>query len=241
MIASNDNSGRSYRMGARWKPHGSPWTGFAGTSMPHGARTEPKTGRWPTTKGKTVSLGDTHLSFSPDIIFNNIFSFNYKGFTASVQVASISASNISPTPTLELPHKMTTEGHRRKHDARRLFHHQPQRGIQLPPPRLGIKDATVGVTLYNVFSAKYDNNGWAAPSFKTDANGKLQAYTDPTTSMRGRLRTFGTIQRHGTSVDKLPKTSPDPQWSLAPRFPRRGQKPRRGVPGGRVSTKSPSL
>ena len=31
--------------------------------------------------------------------------------------------------------------------------------------RLGVKDATFGVSFYNLFSAKYDNNGWAGPKY----------------------------------------------------------------------------
>ena len=42
--------------------------------------------------------------------------------------------------------------------------------------KMGIKDATVGVTLYNLFSAKYDNNGWAGPGYKKDNNGQVMAY-----------------------------------------------------------------
>ena len=30
-------------------------------------------------------------------------------------------------------------------------------------PKLGIKDVTVGLTLYNLFSAKFDNNGQRRP------------------------------------------------------------------------------
>ena len=41
-------------------------------------------------------------------------------------------------------------------------------------PKLGIKDATIGVTLYNLFSAEYDNNGWAAPAYEKE-NGKVVA------------------------------------------------------------------
>ena len=48
--------------------------------------------------------------------------------------------------------------------------------IALKP--LGIKDATIGVTLYNIFSAKYDNNGWAAPQFVKDANGGVKAVNE---------------------------------------------------------------
>jgi iron complex outermembrane receptor protein len=41
-------------------------------------------------------------------------------------------------------------------------------------PKLGLKDVTVGVTLYNIFSAEYDNNGWAAPCYDK-ADGKVVA------------------------------------------------------------------
>ena len=40
--------------------------------------------------------------------------------------------------------------------------------------KLGMKDATVGVTLYNIFDSLYDNNGWAAPQYRM-ADGKLIA------------------------------------------------------------------
>ena len=41
--------------------------------------------------------------------------------------------------------------------------------------RFGLKDATIGFTVYNLFSKKYDNNGWAAPQFEKDANGNVIA------------------------------------------------------------------
>jgi len=36
------------------------------------------------------------------------------------------------------------------------------------PPAL--KEATIGLTLYNLFSSKYDNNGWAAPQYRLDGS-----------------------------------------------------------------------
>ena len=42
---------------------------------------------------------------------------------------------------------------------------------------MGIKEVTAGVTLYNVFSAKYDNNGWAAPQLTND-NGTIKAVNE---------------------------------------------------------------
>ena len=37
-----------------------------------------------------------------------------------------------------------------------------------------MKDITIGVSLYNIFSAEYDNNGWAAPDYEKE-NGKVVA------------------------------------------------------------------
>ena len=48
--------------------------------------------------------------------------------------------------------------------------------------RLGVKDATFGVSFYNLFSAKYDNNGWAGPKY-TKVNNKLNC-----SEHRGSLR-----------------------------------------------------
>ena len=35
----------------------------------------------------------------------------------------------------------------------------------------GLKEGRVGITLYNIFSAKFDNNGLAAPTYERTANG----------------------------------------------------------------------
>ena len=43
--------------------------------------------------------------------------------------------------------------------------------------KYGVKDITAGVTLYNIFSAKYDNNGWAAPQLIND-NGTIKAVNE---------------------------------------------------------------
>jgi iron complex outermembrane receptor protein len=44
--------------------------------------------------------------------------------------------------------------------------------------KFGMKDAMVGVTLYNLFSAKFDNNGWAAPQFVQNSNGSVIAVNE---------------------------------------------------------------
>jgi iron complex outermembrane receptor protein len=43
---------------------------------------------------------------------------------------------------------------------------------------IGIKEATAGLTLYNIFNAKYDNNGWASPQLTKDASGNVKAVNE---------------------------------------------------------------
>lgn len=104
-----------------------------------------------------IKHGDTPIAFSPDLILNNIFSFNYKGFDASLQSQYVSkqylsnakqsdqmldayfVSNLSLAYTLQLPH---------------------------------VKSASVGVTVYNLFNEEYENNGYAGSGYYIDGSNK---------------------------------------------------------------------
>ena len=113
-----------------------------------------------------ADLGDQPLAFSPEWIVNNIFTFNYKGLNASIQSQYISEQYMTNTgfksyKTLDdngqpTDVSMMLDGH---------FVTNIDLSYNFQLPKLGIKDATIGVTLYNLFSAEYDNNGWAAPAY----------------------------------------------------------------------------
>ena len=122
-----------------------------------------------------ADLGDQPLAFSPDWIANNIFTFNYKGLNASIQSQYIGEQYMTNTgfksyKTLDdngqpTDVSMMLDGH---------FVTNIDLSYNFKLPKLGIKDATIGVTLYNLFSAEYDNNGWAAPAYEKE-NGKVVA------------------------------------------------------------------
>ena len=122
-----------------------------------------------------ANLGDQPLAFSPDWIANNIFTFNYKGLKASIQSQYVSKQYLTNTgfksyQTLDDNGQLTDvsmmlDGH---------FTTNIDLSYSFKLPKLGIKDATIGVTLYNLFSAKYDNNGWAAPCYDK-VDGKVVA------------------------------------------------------------------
>ena len=127
--------------------------------------------------GKAVNLGDTHTAFSPDFILNNILTFNYSGFNASVQSQYISKQYLTNTDfdsynnyvdgKLDRTVGMTLKSH---------FNTNLNLSYHFQLKQLGLKEAAVGMTLYNLFNAKYDNNGRAAPKYRTNANGAVEAY-----------------------------------------------------------------
>ena len=125
--------------------------------------------------GSVANLGNQPLAFSPDWIANNIFTFNYKGMKASIQSQYISKQYLTNTGfesyrTLDDNDKpvdvgMILDGH---------FVTNIDLSYNFKLPKLGMKDATIGVTLYNLFSAEFDNNGWASPCYEK-VDGKVVA------------------------------------------------------------------
>ena len=116
--------------------------------------------------GGVADLGNQPLAFSPNFILNNILTFNYRGAKASVQSQYVSEQYMTNTGFKSYQTHddngqlvdvgMMLDGH---------FTTNVDLSYNFQLPKLGIKDVTVGLTLYNLFSAKFDNNGWAAPAF----------------------------------------------------------------------------
>lgn len=127
--------------------------------------------------GETVAnLGEQTLAFSPDLIFNNIFTFKYRGFKASVMSQYVSDQNLTNTGFESM--MCADENGNTTWETLQLKDHfvtNVDLSYNFSLKKFGIKDATVGVTLYNLFSKKYDNNGWAAPQYRQDENGKVTA------------------------------------------------------------------
>ncbi len=174
--AIKQNVGKSYRLGleleAAWKPID--WFRWDANATWSKNRAKDWT---VTDKDKKVhNLGDTPLSFSPDFILNNILTFDYKGLKASIQSQYVSDQYLTNTgfKTMEC----VDEKGNTTHETLLLeshFNTNVDLSYTFALKSYGVKSITAGVTMYNIFSAKYDNNGWAAPQFTTDASGQLKA------------------------------------------------------------------
>ena len=169
------NMPKSYRIGveleAAWKPVD--WFRWDANATLSKNRVKDITVQL--TDGSVADLGTQPLAFSPNFLLNNVLTFSYCGFKAAVQSQYVSDQYLTNTDfksyqTLDDNGKpvdvgMMLEGH---------FNTNLDLSYNFHLPKMGIKDATIGVTLYNLFSAKYDNNGWAAPAY-TKENGKVIA------------------------------------------------------------------
>ena len=188
MIASNDNCGKSYRAGIELEAAYKPVKWFRWDANVTFSRNRNKNWKVSAVDGIAyentldqdypdwidqglVNLGDTKTSFSPEVIFNNILTFTWRGFKAQLQSQYVGEQYMTNTgcryaKTGDNFIKMTLSDYFTNNiDLSYSFKLR------------GIKSATVGATLYNLTSLKYDNNGWAYCEIGKDANGTPYAWT----------------------------------------------------------------
>ncbi len=122
----------------------------------------------------TVTLdGEKPLAFSPDLIANTILTFKLGGLKASAQGRYVSDQYLTNTgfKTMFCELSNTDETLQLKSH----FTANLDLSYSFAVKALAIKDATIGVTLYNLTNAKFDNNGWAAPQYRQQTDGSIIA------------------------------------------------------------------
>ena len=185
------NSGRSYRFGIELEAAYKPVDWFRWDANATFSRNRNKNweaagveeGSWSSIG--TVSLGETPIAFSPETIFNNIFTFMHKGFRASLRSQFVGEQFMSNTGFKSF--------HVYEYDDNYNITGEKTVGMTLKSnfvthfdlsyttkalSRFGIEEATAGMTIYNIFSEKYDNNGWAYCEIGLDKNGSPYAWSD---------------------------------------------------------------
>jgi len=128
--------------------------------------------------GETVGTitGWQPLAFSPDVLFNNIITFTYKGLEARIHTRFVGDQYLTNTgfktmACTDEDGNATSESLQLKHNWNTDF----DLSYAFSMKKWGVKEARVGVTVYNIFSAKYDNNGWASPQYRQQADGSIAA------------------------------------------------------------------
>lgn len=188
MIAANDNSGKSYRAGIeleaayqpvdwfRWdanvtfsRNRNKNWTISAVDGIAYENTLDQDDPDW-ISQG-TINLGETKTSFSPEVIFHNMLTFTWKGFKAKL-ISQYTGKQYMTNTGFDYAKvgdqsiKMILSDYFTNDiDLSYTFKKKP------------LKSATVGVTLYNLTSLKYDNNGWAYCEIGKDQNGNPYAWS----------------------------------------------------------------
>lgn len=174
MVARNIKD--SYRMGAElaaaWRPFkGFTWMANA-TWSKNRAKNMMLTVINPDWSQSYVNRGTTHLAFSPDLIVGNSFSYEYKNWRASILTKFVDEQYMTNSGFRQY---LNTDGVTYTSAMLDAFcTTDVDVSYRLKPMKWG--DVTLGCTVYNLFSRKYESNGSCSMNYALDAQGRLQAY-----------------------------------------------------------------
>ena len=107
---------------------------------------------WNDLPAAVVDHGDTHIAFSPDVIAGSNLRYTYKGLRTSLHTQFVSEQYMSNADVAA--HKL---------DAYCVSNLDVSYTFS---PKSLAKNASIGVTVYNLFNEEYENNGWASSSYQ---------------------------------------------------------------------------
>lgn len=124
-----------------------------------------------------IECGNTPIAFSPSVILNNAFNFNYSGFEASLQSHFVSKQYLTNANSAD-----------QVLDA--YFVSNLLLGYNFKVQR--IKNCRLGLVVNNIFNAKYCNNGYAGAGYKV-VNGNIDIYRYAGYAAQATTNVMGTI------------------------------------------------
>lgn len=126
----------------------------------------------------TVNHGSTRISFSPDFILNNAFNFEWRGFDASLQSHYVSRQYM-------------TNSEQKDQSLDAYFVSNLLLGYTFRMQ--GLKNVRVGLTVNNLFSEKYENNGYAGSGYYVDDAGDKVIYHYSGYSAQAPVNVIGSV------------------------------------------------
>jgi len=166
------NFDKSYRMGVELSTAWMPVDWFRWDANATFSKNRVKDVTVALTDGTVYTIaGESQLAFSPNMVFNNVFTFDKAGFRGMVMSHFVGEQNLTNTGFKTMQTKDADKN--TVNDLislKQYFTTDIDLSYTFSLKALALKDATIGVTLYNVFSSKYDNNGWAAPQYRLDGS-----------------------------------------------------------------------
>ncbi len=120
----------------------------------------------------------TPIAFSPDIVANNTFSYEWRGIEAALQSQYVGKQYMSNYGIEE--HTL---------DAYFVTNLRLAYSFKLK----GVKKITIGATIYNLFNEEYENNGYAGSGYYTDDEGKRHRYNYAGYAAQAGINAIGQI------------------------------------------------
>jgi iron complex outermembrane recepter protein len=161
----------SYRIGLELMAALNPFKGFNWNANATWSKNREKNTNIKTVDNNYVNVGTTHLAFSPDFIFNNIFSYEYKGFKASVMSKYVGEQYMTNSNF----RSYIDEDNNKEISTMIDSYFTTDIDLSYTFKIKGLKSLTLGCTIYNLFNEEYESNGGCALFFKQD-NGKVVAF-----------------------------------------------------------------
>ena len=175
MIARNIKD--SYRMGIEAELQVRPFAGFVwnlnATLSKNRARNMMLNVVDENWEESSVNVGNTHLAYSPNFILNNSISYEYKGWKAMLMSQYVSKQYMTNSDFQSYVDEATGEHVSAMIDAFFVSNFDLSYRFKLK----GVKQITLGATVYNIFDEKYESNGSCSMYFKQDGN-KVKAFHD---------------------------------------------------------------
>ena len=116
------------------------------------------------------SVRDAHLAYSPDFMLNNIVSYAYKGFTASLTSKYVGEQYMTNSNF-----RAYTDINGNQVSAMIDSYFVSDLDLSYTFKLPSLKSLTVGVSVYNLFNEKYESHGSCSMNFKRE-NGELVAF-----------------------------------------------------------------
>jgi len=172
MVARNIKD--SYRMGVELTMGLRPFKGFNwdlnATFSKNRAKNMNVTVINPDWSQSYAHVGTTHLAYSPDVIVNNMFSYEWKGLKVSLSSKYISEQYMTNSGFKSY---LEDDGSYTSAMIDAMF--VSDLDLSYTFKYKGLKSATVGVTIYNLFNERYESNGSCSMNFRQNGD-KIEAY-----------------------------------------------------------------
>ncbi|MDR3217854.1 MAG: TonB-dependent receptor [Dysgonamonadaceae bacterium] len=119
------------------------------------------------------NYGTTNISYSPDVIANSLFSFEYKSFNAGFHSNYVGKQYLDNTGATD-QNLAETGKKERSIDAYFLNNLRLAYDFQLK----GMKKLSINLLVNNIFNEQYESNGWVWSCYYRQADGSLEPYTE---------------------------------------------------------------